>query len=384
MRIGIDFTPAVEEQAGIGRITRELVHALLELDQQHHYVLLAPRGAEPPHWVTERPRARWAPLPVSAHMATVLWHRLSLPITAEQLTGPIDLFHGTDYLLPPLQRARGLVTIHDLSFRALPDLAEPALVRYLEPRVPSSLKRATLVLADSEHTKADILKHYQLAPEKVAVVYGGVRSEFRPVEDPHALQELRSRYELPEAYLLTVGRLEPRKNLVTLLQVYRMLLDRNQPVPQLVIAGGKGWRYEPIFQAAEELRLGEAVRFLGYVPDADLPALLSGATAFLYLSFYEGFGLPPLEALACGTPVLASNTSSLPEVLGDAAFLVSPHDPEAILGALTLLLSDASLRQELRQRGYAQATRFTWAAAALQLLAAYELAASPAFSSARS
>ena len=379
MRIGVDFTPAVSEQAGIGRLTRELFRAVLEIDDRNEYVFVAPKSAKPPDWITEHPRARWATLPVSAHTATVLWHRLGLPISIERFTGPIDIFHGTDYLLPPLNAARGIVTVHDLSYRVHPEFAEPSLVRYLDKQVPDSLHRAALVLADSESTRQDIIEHYHIDPERITVVYGGVRDVFRPIEDPVELTRVRACYALPDEFLLTVSRLEPRKNLPTLFRSYRQLLNEHEAVPPLLVGGGKGWQYESIFSTVEELGLTKCVRFLGFVADEDLPGLLTQASIFLYPSFYEGFGLPPLEAMACRTPVIAANTSSLPEVLGDAALQVSPTDVDGLARAITLLLHDDSLRQTLSERGLAQAKRFTWQAAARELLHAYEsVAATPA------
>lgn len=371
MRIGIDYTPATEEGAGIGRFTHELVAALVAEDETNEYVLMAPRNAAPPDWLASSRGARWAPLPMSAHMAAVLWQRLRLPAPVEWFTGPIDLFHATDYVLPPLRSAKGLVTIHDLSFLRYPEYADPHLVHYLAEAVPRAVTRATLVLTDSEATREDVVTYLHLPPEKVSVVYGGVSEAFRPIQEQEALEETRDRYALPPEYLLSIGRLEPRKNLPGLLRAYRMLLDRGQTSLPLAIGGGKGWGYEPIFQAVEDLELKDSVRFLGYVQEQDLPPLLSGAATFVYPSFYEGFGLPPLEAMACGTPVVASNSSCLPEVLGDAALLVPPDETEALAEAIALLLSDEALRRDLRERGLERARRFSWTAAARQLLAAY-------------
>ncbi|MBI2886692.1 MAG: glycosyltransferase family 4 protein [Chloroflexi bacterium] len=378
MRIGIDYTTAAQEGAGIGRFTRELVAALLAEGPQHEYVFLAPRGSRPPFVVASCPQARWAALPVSARAAAVFWQRARLPVPVEWFTGPLDIFHATDYVLPPLRAAQGVVTIHDLSFLRHPEYAEPSLARYLLGAVPRALERARLVLADSEFTKEELVTCLGLPPERVAVVYGGVSDAFHPVEDPETRADLQRRYQLPKDYLLTVCRLEPRKNLPGVLRAYRVLLDRGVTVMPLAIGGSRGWGYGPIFQTVADLGLERHVRFLGYVPEQDLPPLLSGAAAFLYPSFYEGFGLPPLEAMACGTPVVASNVASLPEVLGDAALLVAPADTEGIADAISRLVRDAGLRERLRQQGLARARRFSWAAAARQLLAAYQQAGAPA------
>ena len=378
MRVGIDYTAAVEEGAGIGRFTRELVGALLATDSENHYVLLAPRGAAPPEWVSACSHARWATLPVSARLAAVLWHRLKVPAPVEWFAGQMDVFHATNYLLPPLKQARGVVTVHDLSFLRHPEWADPRLVSYLSRAVPAAVARADLVTADCEFVKEELRTYLGLPPEKVAVVYGGVSESFRPIEDPEALRQVQARYCLPHQYLLTVTRLEARKNIPGLLRAYRLLLDRSHVEAPLVIGGGPGWGFEKVLQTVEELELSDKVRFLGHIPDPDLQPLLAGAALFVYPSFYEGFGLPPLEAMACGAPVIAGNTSCFPEVLGDAALLVPPDDPDALCKAMELLLESEDLRRDLRCRGMARARQFTWAAAAQQLLSAYRLATQPA------
>lgn len=378
MRIGIDYTAAVAEGAGIGRFTRELVGALVAKDRGDRYVLVAPRGSQPPAGIAANPRVTWKSLPFSSRQAAIIWHRLRLPLPVERFTGRLDVYHATGYTLPPLAEAAGVVTIHDLSFLAHPEFAEPRLVRFLERTVAASARKAKLLLADSESTRNDIIKYFGAPPQRVAVVYGGVSDDFRPISDPAVLSYVRSRYDLPDDYLLGVGRLEPRKNWKGLLAAYRKLRDRRPDAPPLLIGGGKGWLFQPIFDAVDELGLRQHVRFLGYIPEPDLPALLTRAMCFVFPSFYEGFGLPPLEAMACGAPVIAGNTSSLPEVLGDAAWLVDPWDIDAIAEAMLQALAHPELRTDLRTRGMKQAERFRWDRAAERLSAAYQsLARSP-------
>jgi glycosyltransferase involved in cell wall biosynthesis len=369
MRIGLDYVPAMAQQAGIARFTRDLTLAAVDQPSQHEFVLLGPFGSSPPGWVNEHPRVRWATLPAPARAMGAIWYRFRIPAPVEWFTGPIDLFHATDYLAPPSRRAKTVVTIHDLSFLRHPEFADPDLARYLTIQVPLSVRRASLVLADSEFTRQELITLLNLSREQVAVVYGGVGPDFHPVQD-------EGQDDLPEPpYILFVGRIEPRKNIGTLLRAYRLLLEQQKDSPPLVIAGGKGWLYEPIFRLADELRLGSRVRFMGHVPDNRLPALLSRAEVFVYPSHYEGFGLPPLEAMACGTPVVASNASSLPEVLGDAALLVAPGDTGALAEAISTIQRDSSLAADLRARGIDRAARFSWAAAAKQLFEAYALTA---------
>lgn len=372
MHIAIDYTPAIEQQAGIGRHTRELVAALLRAETGHEFVFLGPRPEAPPELTAfVGPRVRWAALPVPARAAAVLWHRLKVPVPVTWLTGDVDLFHGLDFTLPPLGSARGAVTVHDLSFLRFPAYGDPGLIRYLMKAVPDAVHRSALVLAVSENTREEVILHLGKEPEDVAVVYGGVSTAFRP-QPSEQIQRVRERYGLPEAYLLTVGRIEPRKNLPGLFRAYRLLRERHAVDVPLVIGGGKGWQVAGIMRALEQADLNGHVRFLDHVPDPDLPALLGGASLFVYPSFYEGFGLPPLEAMACGTPVVASDAPCLPEVLGDAALFASPHDDDALAAAMARALTDPGLRGELRDRGLQQAARFSWDASARQLLGAYQ------------
>jgi glycosyltransferase involved in cell wall biosynthesis len=367
LRIGIDYTAAVRQRAGIGRYARGLVRALARLDTENEYVLLVvgrpkEEGTFPPNF---KPRY----LPLSPHWATILWQRLQIPFPADLLTGPLDLFHSPDYVLPPLRGGKRVLTIHDLSFLRYPEGADPRLRWYLTQAVPRSIGQADLVLADSLNTKSDLIELLGVEAGRVEVLYPGVEERFRPL-DEESLVPVQARYSLDFPFILTVGTLEPRKNHVGLLHAYSLLKGRCPH--RLVIAGGKGWLYEDIFQEVERLGLEEMVFFLGYVPEEDLPALYNLADLFVFPSFYEGFGLPPLEAMACGTPVVVSDLSSLPEVVGDGALLIPPQEIEALAEAMEKALSDPSLREELRSKGLERAKRFTWSEAAKRLLTIYE------------
>jgi glycosyltransferase involved in cell wall biosynthesis len=221
----------------------------------------------------------------------------------------------------------------------------------------------------SETTRRDVVTRYGIPPERVRVVYHGVNPRFKPVRLA-ASQQIKDKYQLPDQYILAVGTIEPRKNLVVLLEAYHVLRQHN-PDLQLVIAGKRGWHSEPFFERLQTLGLTDQVKLLGFVPDEDLPALYNFAEAFAFPSIYEGFGLPVLEAMACGTPVVCSNTSSLPEVAGEAALLLAPTDTRGWSTALQQVLDNPALRADLRQRGLRQAAQFTWAETAQQTLALY-------------
>ena len=370
MRIGIDYTPAIRQGAGIGRSTRGLVAALAELDQENAYRLfVAGRGVRGAVPAAANFRTCW--LPLTDRETSLIWQRLRLPIPIELCLGRLDLFHSPDFVLPPVWSGRRVLTVHDLTFLRVPEHAHPVLREYLVRVVPRSVRRADLVLADSASTRNDVVELLGVEAERVRVVPAGVEERFRPVTDPGELAAVRERYALERPFILGLGTLEPRKNFLGLVEAYARLLGRRGLPHDLVIVGGKGWLYEPIFRRVGELGLGERVRFLGRAADEDLPALYTLASCLAYPSFYEGFGIPLLEAMACGTPVVTARTSSLPEVAGAAALYVDPHDPEDLADALDRVLHDQALRQALCQAGRVQAQQFTWRRAAEALLGAY-------------
>ena len=370
MRIGLDYTSALRQGAGIGRYTRGLVSALVGVDQVNSYTLLFARDAGPAPAGLASANVRLHRLPFSDWTLTVAWHRLHLPLYVDLFTGPLDLFHSPDFVLPPVRRARTIVTVHDLSFMRYPQYADRNLVAYLSSVVPRSLRRADLILADSEWTRQDIIALLGMPAEKVAVVPAGVGNEYHPVDDQSALEAARQRYRLPQRFILHVGTLEPRKNLIRLLEAFAGI-NAHVPDVYLVLVGAKGWLYEDIFATVERLGLSHQVVFPGYVAEADLPLVYNLASLLAYPSLYEGFGLPPLEAMACGVPVVCSNSSSLPELVGNAALMVAPEDTDGLAAALRLALEDETLRQSLRDKGLERAQLFTWTAAAQRLLEAY-------------
>ena len=386
MRIGIDVTSAIRQGAGIGRFTRELIRALLALDSPHEYILFTATGGAP-HDIVQS-RLAYLTQPAAARPSRFairnltflsddwlhrLWHRARLPIPIEVITGRVDVFHEPDFVLPPtLPGARTVLTVHDLTFIRDPESAFPRLRRYLNRVVPRSVARALHVLADSIATKNDVVELFGTQPDKITVLYGGVDAHFAPVQEPDRLAAVRARYGIGQGpFILGIGTIQPRKNYRRLIQAFADLKSSASSL-QLVIAGGKGWMYDQIFAEVKRLGLEGHVIFPGFVDDEDLPALYSAAEMLAYPSIYEGFGLPILEAMACGTPVVTSRTSSLPELAGDAALLVEPADVADIADAMRRLRQDAGLRRRLVAQGFGQARRFTWEKAANQLLGVYE------------
>ncbi len=380
MVIGIDYTAAAWQGAGIGRYTRELVRATVARSQSLRYVLFyAARGlpANSPYLADLRqlcmrfPQVRAVPIPLSPRLLTILWQRLRLPLYVEYFTGRIDLLHAPDFVIPPTH-ARTLLTVHDLTFLLRPECFELALQRYLSQAVPRNLRRADLVLADSQATASDLTRLLGVDAARIAVVYPGVAPQFCPLPTEQC-EAVRQRLGLPAAFLFFIGTLEPRKNLPRLLEAFAMLGGIGganvAPDLHLVIGGRKGWLYHDVFATIERLRLQSRVRLLDFVADADLPALYNLAQVFVYPSLYEGFGFPVLEALACGTPTVTSSISSLPEVAGTAAIQIDPLDSAAIAMGIRQAFADA---ERLRLAGPAQARRFTWEQAAQMLHNCYE------------
>ena len=360
MRIAVDYTAGVRQHGGVGRYSRSLVHALAlslaELDALHQLTLLwaGPARIALP---TGLPRTRARRLPLPERWMTILWQRLRLPLPADLLAGGANVFYSPDFTLPPLAHTPAAVTVHDLSYLLFPETHFPPLRRYLERAVPRALARAARVFADSEQTRADLQSHLAVPPHRIEVVLSAADPMFRPAA-PEEVRAVRDRHGIDRPYLISVGTIQPRKNLPTIFEALRSLVNAGRDL-LLIHVGRPGWLYEPIFEALDRSGVKDRVRVIGAADD-ELVALLSGAVALVFPSLYEGFGLPCLEAMACGAPVISSRAGSLAEVVGDAALTVEPHDVDAIATHVARLLDDASLRSSLIERGYAQTARFRW------------------------
>lgn len=378
VQIGIDVTSAVVQGGGIGRYTRELVRALVAETATHpesfslRFFSAKPPAVLPvPNPLPSAPHVAYTPAPLNEKWLYRLWYRLSLPLPVQWVTGPLDLFHSPDFVLPPVSGGiPTLLTVHDLSFAHYPDVFPKPLVDYLNRVVPRSVARASHILADSQATQEDLCRLWYVPRDKITVLYSGVDAMFAPVTEAATLTAVQQRYQIGDTpYLLAVGTVQPRKNYQMLIQAFRGVAD--QFPHQLLIAGGKGWLYDDMLAEVERQGLNGRVRFLGFVADADLPALYSGATLFLFPSLYEGFGLPLLEAMACGVPVVTSNASSLPEVAGTTAVQLSPLDQQAWTNEMLALLHNPARRSQMVAEGFRQARQFSWHQSARQLLAVY-------------
>lgn len=366
MRIAIDARIAYYTGAGIGQYTIRLTQALVKSARDEEFILLQSRKQPEP--LINSPSIRTMGLWTPSHHRLEQW-LLSLELPLRQLN--VDVLHSPDFIPPlHLNTFRSVITVHDLAFLRWPHFLTEDSARYYG-QVDEAVRRADHIIAVSQSTKDDLIRLLGVPSEKITVVYEAADPLFRPVDSQEAWAYLRGKFPLPEEYIFFVSTIEPRKNIGALLRAYAHLRQHYNVGAGLVLAGAIGWLSERVFEEVSRLGLERHVTFLGRVENEDLLYLYNAARCLAHPAFYEGFGLPPLEAMACGTPVVVSNVSSLPEVAGDAALLVDPNDEEALAVALHRLLTDEDLRAALREKGLARAATFSWQRAAQETLAIY-------------
>lgn len=372
MKVGIDYTPAYEQGGGIGRLTRDLIAALAQIDISSEYKLFVSGATSSELPPPLAPNFQWKPTRIHPKWLARIWHRMKLPVPVQVFLGKVDLFHATDFVLPPtLPATKTIVTVHDLSFMRVPDAASPKLKAYLEMVVPRSVRQATYVIADSQATKNDLVDLYEILPDKISVLLSGIDSRYKPINSRSSLLTMRNKYKIGDIpYLFSIGTIQPRKNYSRVIQALRLLRKRGYDL-HLVIAGGKGWLEDEMYKTLDDTQMHDYVHLIGFVDEADISALYSGAECVVFPSLYEGFGFPVLEGMACGTPIVTSNVSSLPEVAGDAALMVDPYSVEEIANAVQKILDDSTLKTTLIERGLKQSAKFTWENSARQLLDIY-------------
>jgi glycosyltransferase involved in cell wall biosynthesis len=360
MRIGIDARLHAYRGGGIAEYTRQLLQAIAPLDSSNDYFIL--------HAHRDRDTLTFAPNFRRVDTYTPPHHRIErIALGAEVTRLGLDVLHSPDFIPPLFGARRRVITVHDLNFLMFPTFQTPESLRYYAGQIADAVRQADVVLAVSEATKRDLLERLKLPIKNLLVQYEGVNSAFRPL-DPEFVNAAKVRLGLPTTYLLFVGTIEPRKNIPRLLTDYATLLP---DAPPLILVGQRGWLDEPIFQKAAELHLEPHLKWMENVMFTDLPAVYNGAAALVLPSFYEGFGLPPLEAMACGIPVIVSDRGSLPEIVGDAGAIVALDDPDALIAALHRALTDDSWRQNSIRKGLSRAALFTWKHTAEVALSAY-------------
>ena len=369
MKIGIDAHMLGHNETGNETYILELVRHLPALVPQHEFFLYAEFPDVIPPETRALPNVRVVPLRSRFAAQRLSWE---LPRCAAR--DALDVLHISYNAPLRLPAACALVvTIHDISFEQHPEWFSARLRWFLKMSVRRSARAARAVITVSEWCRAEIARAYKIAPERVHVTHEAAGAQYRPLTDARALKAVREKFNTGELFILAVGNLQPRKNHVRLLQAFARAKEAGKLPHKLVLVGQAWWQAEEIANAARAL--GDAVVLTGYVPDADLPLLYNAADAFCYPSLYEGFGLPVLEAMACGVPVITSNVTALPEVAGDAACLVNPYDVPMLTDAIMRVTRDESYRQGLRARGVARANLFSWARMAEETLAVYARAA---------
>ncbi len=381
MKVSIDIQSVVGNRSGVGQYTYQLVRALSDpglADAEDVGLLLSYfdfQGRFPGAGLAS-PRVRLRRIrAVPGRLMQAWWRRFRQP-SFDLFSGPADVFHFPNFVLRPVRRGRCVITVHDVGFLRFPRTVEPRNLQFLTRYLPDSIRRADRVITVSEFCRSEILHFFDLPPERVAVTPLGVTPNYFRLPSIERMERLRFTYKLPPRFILSVATLEPRKNHVTLLRAFARLLSLTRdPTLQCVLAGGNGWLYDDIYREVRALKIGDRVRFLGYVPDRDLPGLYRAAALFAFPSLYEGFGLPPLEAMASGTPVVVAAAGSLPEVCGDAALRADPGDPDALASRMADILSKPALRETLVERGRERARAFDWRRTAKLTLRVYREAA---------
>jgi glycosyltransferase involved in cell wall biosynthesis len=371
MHIAIDAHSVGTQLGGNETYATNLIEALAAIDQINRYTLFVTKPS-----AIERFANRWPNFTVKQTLPHTPIVRIPITLSAELRKNPVDVLH-VQYTAPPLCPCPIVTTIHDLAFEHLPETFKRRSWMQLRITVRHTARRAAEIITVSEYSRQDICATYGISPERVTVTPEAASAEFVPITNEAALQNVRRKYGIERDYLLALGSIQPRKNLVRLIEAYAYLCESHpgRELPLLVIAGKRAWLENEVFRVAKTSAASRDVIFTGYVPDSALPALYSGALCFIYPSYFEGFGLPPLEAMKCGTPVIAGNRTSLPEVVGGAGLLIDPFDSRSIADGIAQLLFNPNVRADLGRRGLERAQLFDWQNTAKQTLQVYERAA---------
>ena len=357
MKIAIDTQTTLGQKSGFGFYVKNLVEALSKVDPQDEYILVYPKTVASRHEKDFSTPGRF------------LWDQFTFPRRARK--EKVDLLHQPCFSAPLLYPGKVIVTCHDLISIFFPENLPLASRLFYSKWEPFSYRKASRIIAISEHTKKDLMAFLKIPAEKIRVIPLAASRDFRPIKSKKMLKKVQKKYHTGANYLLDVGTLEPRKNLPFLVRAFALAVREGADI-NLVITGKKGWYYEGLFTLVDDLNLRDKVIFTGYVAEKDLPALYSGAQAFVFPSLYEGFGLPPLEAMACGVPVICSSTSSLPEVVGSAGLLIPPKDERIWAKNMIKILKDRGLAQTLSRMGIRQAKKFSWEETARKTIAVYK------------
>ncbi len=368
MRIGIDVSFVTADRVGVDQYLYNLLKNLAKIDTDNSYFLYANKDL--PEEFTNFGRNFRTVISRNRILPRILWVQFVLPGLLKR--DGIELLHAPCYVAPARMPCPLVITFHDMVSWLFPQKFRIKHRIVYSLFVPSFAKKADGLIAVSGCTKKDLIRLFRVPEEKVTVIYEGANELFKPVDDKTLLENIREKYSLPEKYILYVGMLEPRKNVPVLIRAFKQLKDLTGVEHKLVIAGKKGWMFNEIFNTVQLLKLEDEVIFTGYIADKELPLVYGASKLFVYPSTYEGFGLPPLEAMACGVPVIASDVSSIPEITGDAAELVNPGNADELSRAMSKIISDKSLQESMKKKGLERAGMFSWEKTASQTLEVYK------------
>ena len=368
MHIAIDAHSVGTGLGGNETYATNLIEALAEVDRVNNYTLYVTKQE-----AVDRFHNRWPNFQTRVTLPHTPVIRIPLTLTFETRKRPVDILH-VQYTAPPVAACPVITTIHDLSFEHLPETFNRRSWMQMRLTVRSTARRAAHIITDSSYSRNDILKTYGLPGDRVTVTPLAASTRYRRVENADEIKRVREKFGITGDYILAVGSIQPRKNIARLIRAYLRLRDEStiDPMPRLVIAGKPAWLYDDTIKVAERSGAKEYIVFTGYVPEEELPVLYSDARCFVYPSYFEGFGIPPLESMRCGTPVITSNRTCFPEVIGDAGLMVDTLDEGAIAAAIKRLLTDEHLHHELSARGLKRAQLFDWRETARLTLNVYE------------
>ncbi len=369
MRIGIDIRSLIFRKTGINQYTKNIVKSLAKIDKDNDYILFCNVKSRYDWLKFNNIKEEVIWLPHFEKFTEKFWTEVLLP--NRLASKKIDLFHSPRFTLPQKKPCKFIITMHDLAFKKFPQLVKKEEINVFRNQIEAAVNRADKIIADSQNTKKDLINLFNIRNDKIEVIYLGVDEVYHPIRTQELLRETKNKYNLPREFILFVGTIEPRKNLKRLIEAFYELKKNKSIEHGLVIVGEKGWLCDDIFETLGKLHLNQDVIFAGYIPESELPLIYNAADLFVFPSLYEGFGLPPLEAMACGVPVVTSNVSSLPEVVGDAAILVDPYNIQAIAEAIEQVLENNNLREKMIEKGFNQAKKFSWEKAARETLNLY-------------
>ncbi len=372
MKIAFDVSYIQTKKTGIGRAALSLLQSLLEHDRINKYILHGWSLSLDVEMINnfKNKNVQFNLLKIPGNIKRFYWNRLHCP-NIEYIVKGIDIFHSADPLLPPLNTAKGVITIHDLVYKKYPNLLQKQVLKW-DTYIFKSVERANAIITLSNQSRNDIIEFFPFAADKIKVVHFPIESIFTNIPEPNYDNLIKSKHNLDNPFILFVGTIEPRKNLINLIRAFEMFQHKHKSPLQLVICGKPGWLYKDIFESIKQSSIVSKIRYLNYLPEKELASLYRLSHYFVYPSLYEGYGFPVLEAMASGTPVITSNTSSLKEIAEGAAILVDPTSIEELSNSITILYKNDSLRNELSKKGLERIKLFNTETAAAQVLDIYK------------